>query len=107
MRTYYVYLMASRSRVLYSGVTNDLTRRVQQHKTGLPSGFTGWYNVTRLVHFEEFKDIRVAIAREKQIKAWTRAKRLALIEKTNPHWMDLAKDWHAHAGSPYSNRSSR
>lgn len=106
MRTYYVYLMASRSRVLYTGVTHDLTRRVQQHKGGRPAGFTSWYNITRLVHFEEFNDIRKAIAREKQIKAWSRAKRVTLVETTNPHWVDLAIDWHPHSGNPHPNRSS-
>jgi putative endonuclease len=66
VRTYYVYIMASRSRVLYTGVTNDLARRVNEHKRGLNAGFTSKYHVTRLVHFEEFADIRDAIAREKR-----------------------------------------
>src|SRR5258705_11913726 len=74
MRVYYVYVMASRSRVLYTGVSNDLARRVNEHKQGLTPGFTSRYRITRLVYFEEFADVRDAIAREKQIKAWTRAR---------------------------------
>lgn len=71
MGTFSVYIMASRSRVLYAGVTNDLARRVHEHKQGLVHGFTTRYRVTRLVYFEEFADIRDAIAREKEIKGWT------------------------------------
>ena len=89
MRAYYVYIMASRSRVLYTGVTNDLARRVDEHKRGVNAGFTRRYRVTRLVYFEEFPDIRDAIGREKQVKAWTRARRVALIERRNPFWEDL------------------
>jgi len=69
MRTYYVYIMASRSRVLYTGVTNDLARRVDEHKRSLTPGFTSRYHITRLVCFEDFGDVRDAIAREKQLKA--------------------------------------
>ena len=89
MRTYYVYIMASRSRVLYTGVTNDLARRVDEHKRGVNAGFTSRYRITRLVYFEEFADIRDAIAREKQVKDWTRARRVALVEQRNPLWQDL------------------
>src|SRR6266550_5181943 len=78
MPVYCVYVMASRSRVLYTGVTNDLARRVNEHKQGLTPGFTSRYRITRLVYFEEFADVRDAIAREKQIKAWTRARRIRL-----------------------------
>jgi putative endonuclease len=92
MRTYYIYIMASRSRVLYVGVTNDLARRVHEHKQGLTPGFTSRYRVTRLVYFEEFADIRDAIAREKVIKGWKRSRKISLIEKRNPTWEDLAKD---------------
>ena len=94
MRTYYVYIMASRSRVLYVGVTNDLTRRVDEHKRGLNAGFTSRYRVTRLVHFEEFGDIRDAIAREKEIKGWKRLRKTCLVEGRNPTWDDLAKAWY-------------
>jgi putative endonuclease len=89
MRTYYVYIMASRSRVPYAGVTNDLARRVYEHKRGLNPGFTSRYRVTRLVFFAEFVDIRDAIAREKQIKGWVRARKIELIERRNPAWVDL------------------
>src|SRR5437899_7930400 len=91
MRVYCVYIMASRSRVLYTGVTNDLARRVNEHKQGLTPGFTSRYRITRLVYFEEFADVRDAIAREKQIKAWTRARRIRLVEGRNPSWQDLAR----------------
>ena len=90
MRSYYVYLMASRSRVLYVGVTNDLGRRVREHKQGLNAGFTKQYRVTRLVYFERFADIRDAIAREKVIKGWKRSRKLSLIHSQNPTWEDLA-----------------
>ena len=82
--------MASRSRVLYTGVTNELARRVNEHRQGLLGGFTLKYRVTRLVHFEEFADIRDAIAREKQIKGWKRSRKVRLIEGRNPTWEDLA-----------------
>ena len=91
MRTYYVYIMASRSRVLYVGVTNDLARRVNEHKRGLNAGFTSRYRVTRLVYFEEFADIRDAIAREKAIKGWKRSRKISLVEARNPTWEDLAE----------------
>lgn len=93
MRTYCIYLMASRSRVLYTGVTNDLARRVYEHKLGLNAGFTSKYRVTRLVYYEEFADIRDAIAREKEIKGWTRSRKIKLIEGRNSTWQDLAAHW--------------
>jgi putative endonuclease len=89
MRTYYVYIMASRSRVLYTGVTNDLARRVDEHKRGVNAGCTSRYRITRLAYFEEFADIRDAIAREKQVKNWTRTRRVGLVERRNPFWQDL------------------
>lgn len=90
MRTFYVYIMASRSRVLYVGVTNDLARRVDEHKQGSIPGFTTRYRVTRLVYFEEFADIRDAIAREKEIKGWVRTRKSRLIESRNPTWENLS-----------------
>lgn len=93
MRHFYVYIMASPSRTLYVGMTNDLARRVYEHKHKLIAGFTARYNVTELVHFEETSDVHAAIAREKQIKGWTRVKKVALIEATNPQWRDLSADW--------------
>ena len=93
IRAYWVYILASRSRVLYTGVTNDLARRVKEHKAGLTPSFSQRYRVTRLVYFEQFGYIRNAIAREKQIKRWVRARKLALIEAHNPTWADLAENW--------------
>src|SRR3989442_11370208 len=78
MRCYCVYIMASRSRVLYTGVTNDIVRRVDEHKRGLILGFTRKYHVTRLVYFERFAEVRAALAREKEIKGWVRARKQVL-----------------------------
>ena len=100
MHIYYVYIMASRSRVLYVGVTNDLARRVREHKQGLVPGFTSKYRVHRLVYFEEFADISEAIAREKAIKGWKRSRKVSLVEVRNPTWEDLA-DRDAFLLSPY------
>ncbi len=86
-----MYIMASRSRVLYTGVTNDLARRVNEHKRSFNAGFTSRYRVTRLVYFEEFPDIRDAIAREKAIKGWKRSRKISLVEARNPTWEDLAE----------------
>jgi len=80
-RTYFVYILASESRQLYVGVTNDLERRLAEHKAGLSRGYGYERGINRLVHFEMTTDILAAISREKQVKAWTRAKRLALIEQ--------------------------
>jgi putative endonuclease len=92
-RRYYVYILASRSQVLYTGVTNDLHRRVYQHKAGVLPGFTKRYSVTRLVYFETTPDVLAAIAREKVIKSWTRERRIRLVESVNAPWLDLAADW--------------
>jgi len=100
VRTYWVYILASRSRVLYTGVTNDLARRVHEHKQGLIRGFTQKYRVTRLVYVEQFGDIGDAIAREKQIKGWVRARKLKLIEGRNAAWADLAENWFEQRRSP-------
>ena len=96
-KRYYVYIMASRSLNLYTGVTNSIYHRALQHKSGEIDGFTKKYNINRLVYYETFEHIGNAIAREKQVKAWTRAKRLALIKSINPTWQDLAEDWGAKA----------
>jgi putative endonuclease len=85
--------MASRSLNLYTGVTNNIYVRALQHKRGDIEGFTRRYNINRLVYYETFSYIGAAIIREKQIKSWTRAKRVALIKSTNPTWQDLAADW--------------
>ena len=93
VKNYYVYIMASRSRTLYTGVTNNVEHRVAEHKLRLVPGFTTLYHINRLVYFERHVDIRRAIQREKQIKGWTRAKKLALIQSLNPGWCDLSEDW--------------
>jgi putative endonuclease len=90
VKTYHVYIMASR--VLYIGVTSDLLRRVREHKERKVPGFTARYGVTELVYFEAFGDIRVAIAREKQLKGWLRSRKIALIESFNPRWKDLSAE---------------
>ena len=90
-RTYCVYILASRSRNLYVGVTNNLRRRLAEHRQGLVPGFASRYKIFRLVHFEVFGVIRRAIAREKEIKAWRREKKIWLIERRNRTWEDLAE----------------
>ena len=90
--SYWVYIIASRSRTLYVGVTNHLERRILQHREGAIPGFTAKYKIHRLVHFEEYGDIRVANSREKELKGWRREKKVALIETKNPAWDDLAED---------------
>ena len=92
MRQFYVYILASRSRRLYIGVTNDLARRVFRHRTE-KVGFTSRYRITRLVYFETTGNVLVAIAREKELKGWVRERKLQLIETANPDWRDLAQDW--------------
>ncbi len=94
-KRYFVYIMTNQyNTVLYTGVTNDIVRRVWEHKTGQGSKFTSKYRTTKLVYYEETADIYVAIAREKQIKGGSRAKKIALIEASNPTWRDLAADWY-------------
>jgi putative endonuclease len=94
MHVYHIYILCNASGVLYAGVTNNLESRVLQHKAKVVRGFTQKYDVTRLVYFEAFGDIRAAIAREKEIKGWRREKKLALIRQTNPKFRDLSKDFH-------------
>ncbi len=89
MNSYYVYIMANASKTLYVGVTNNLEKRIYEHKNKLMEGFTKRYNITRLLYFEEVNDIKVAIEREKQIKGWVRAKKIELIRSVNPNWKDL------------------
>ncbi len=90
MKQYYVYIMTNKSRTLYTGVTNDLERRVYEHKQKLLPGFTAKYNINRLVYFESSQDVQAAISREKQLKGWLRRKKIALIESVNPEWKDLS-----------------
>ena len=93
MRAYHVYILSSHSRCLYVGVTSDLMRRVAQHRRGTVPGFTKMYRVTRLVHFEEYRDAVTAITREKQLKRWPRPRKERLIERQNRAWADLAAAW--------------
>lgn len=97
-RSYWVYILASRTRVLYVGVTNDLARRVAEHRAGQGGAFTRRYRVRQLVHVEEHSDVRDAIRREKQIKGWKRERKVALVERANSDWRDLAGA--EHAGAP-------
>ena len=90
---YFTYIMASRSHTLYIGVSRDLQKRVFEHKWAEHDAFTAKYNCDRLVWFESYQEVTRAIAREKQLKGWRRDKKIALIEKANPAWIDLSKDW--------------
>jgi len=94
VKTYYVYIMASKSRTLYTGVTSNLERRVLQHRGKLLPGFTARYNINRLVYYETSGDVVAAIACEKQIKSWGRTKKIALIESANRDWKDLSEAWY-------------
>ncbi|WP_274608030.1 GIY-YIG nuclease family protein [Bifidobacterium simiiventris] len=90
---YYVYILTNwNNKVMYVGMTNNLLRRLSEHRNHRVDGFTDRYNVTKLVHYESVEDVRVAIEREKQIKKWNRDKKNRLVELTNPQWNDLAKD---------------
>lgn len=91
---YYVYILSNwDDSVLYIGVTNNLTRRLYEHRNGLADGFTKKYNVHKLVFFEQTNDIYSAISREKQLKNWSRSKKNALISAANPQWADLSAGW--------------
>jgi putative endonuclease len=92
-KRYYVYIMASKNRVLYVGVTGFLMARALQHKAGEIGGFTKRYRINRLVYYEVFRYVDNAITRETEIKKWRRAKKVALIKAANPTWEDLAADW--------------
>lgn len=94
-KNFYVYILASRSRNLCTGVTNNLRRRMVEHREKRAPGFSSRYNIFRLVYFEVFGGIGAAIRREKEIKAWRREKKIRLIERSNPTWEDLAAEWYA------------
>jgi putative endonuclease len=94
MRQFYVYIMTNASRTLYIGMTNNLERRVWEHKRKKIPGFTSRYNITRLVYVETYPDARSAIAREKQLKGIRRDRKIALIEDENPGWSDLSEGWY-------------
>jgi putative endonuclease len=91
---YFVYIMTNVSRTLYTGVTNNLVRRIYEHKNKIIPGFTSRYNITELVYFEETSDVQAALTREKEIKGWRRAKKSQLIASVNPKWLDLSSKWH-------------
>ncbi len=91
MRNYYVYIITNNSKTLYIGITNDLKRRIFEHKNGLIPGFSKKYKLKKLVYFEESTDVNAAIAREKQLKGWLRNKKIELIKIMNPNWTDLMK----------------
>ena len=91
---YFIYILSNWcDSVLYVGVTSNLPRRLYEHRNGLADGFTKKYNVHKLVYYENTNDVRSAIAREKQLKGWNRAKKNALISKVNPQWSDLSENW--------------
>lgn len=92
-KIYYTYIVASRSRTLYIGVTSEIEDRVAKHKSGAYEGFSKRYKCNRLIWFERFADPQGAIAREKQLKGWSRAKKIALIDRHNPAWVDLSESW--------------
>ena len=92
-KAYYVYITASRTKVLYTGVTGDLTDRIIQYKDKRLNGFTKKYNVSRLVWYIETNDIQTALEWEKKIKGWSRKKKIDMIEKNNPQWQDLSAAW--------------
>lgn len=99
--------MTNASRTLYTGMTNNLERRMYEHKHKLaPGSFTARYNMTQLVYYEETTDVNAAIAREKQIKGWLRAKKIALVNTMNPKWEDLSKDWYDAEGKESTSRDS-
>src|SRR6185503_2451537 len=92
-KEYYVYIMTNKSRTLYTGVTNNIMRRVHEHKNKLVPGFTSRYNIQFLVYYESTPSIHVALEREKQIKGWLRSKKIALVNSTNREWSDLSEGW--------------
>ena len=92
-RRYFVYILSSKTKRLYIGVTNDLERRVAQHKRREVEGFTSRYNIDRLVYYEETDDIWPALNREKQLKGWMRIRKIELVSEMNPEWRDLAATW--------------
>ncbi len=100
---FWVYILASRSLQLYIGMTNNLRRRVAEHKTHRLGTYTAKYNIDRLVYFEHFQYVGNAIQRETQLKDWNRSRKLSLILASNPTWIDLAEDWHADSSAVLRN----
>ncbi len=105
--SYFTYIMASRSRTLYVGVTGNLQKRVFEHKWKEHDGFTARYNCDRLVWFERHEDAQRAIAREKELKGWRRAKKIVLIETANAAWVDLSRDWYDYEPADYQRALDR
>jgi putative endonuclease len=97
---YYVYIVASRTHIVYCGITNSIQRRMEEHKDAVFPGFTATYQCNRLVWFEQYQYVNNALAREKQIKRWVRAKKIRLIEETNPTWCDLSEAWTKKTADP-------
>ena len=93
MADFYVYILTNSARTLYVGVTNDLERRIWQHRHGGGESFTRRYRLTMLAYCENYETPSAAIAREKELKGWRRARKIELIERANPQWLDLAADW--------------
>ena len=104
MNQYWVYMVSSYRGTLYTGVTNDLLRRMYEHRHKLTDGFTKRYNASKLMYYEQTDDVESAIAREKQIKGWLRSKKVALIESLNPQWRDLAEGWSEETQPPQALR---
>ena len=97
MRDFFVYIITNKNRrVLYIGVTNDIERRLREHREKQVPGFSARYNLTRLLYVESFPDAMSAIAREKQLKGWRREKKVRLIKSINPRWLDLSDTWYDH-----------
>lgn len=91
---YFVYVMANKTRMIYVGVTNDLERRVYEHKNKLIRGYTSKFNLNKLVYFESVSDVTVAMEREKELKGWVRRKKTSLANSINPEWKDLSEGWY-------------
>jgi len=101
MRDYFIYIMTNVSKTLYVGITNNLMRRILEYRSKSIPGFTKKYNITKLVYFDSTSDARTAIAREKRIKGWRRARKMELINSINPYWIDLSVNWSVEgAGDP-------
>lgn len=98
-KTYFVYILSSKSRAIYIGVTSDLIGRIYQHRTHATKGHTARYHINRLVYFESTEDVYAAIEREKQLKAFRREKKVRLIESSNRTWSDLSADWFGASGA--------
>ena len=92
-KTFFVYIMSNDTRMLYIGVTNNLERRVLEHRQKVLHSYTSRYNLTWLIYYVEFDDINAAIAREKQLKGWRRPRKIDLVHSTSPRWRDLAREW--------------